>query len=138
MAIQATTPDERTVLEFLDCWGKQDIERMLSFFTPDAWYIDMPLPPRHGLDEIRVYIEQVLGAFSVRIETLRIASNEDVVFTERIDYLGLNDSDRPEVPLPIAGVMEMRDGKIAAWREYLDLRTAEDGLGTTGSHPGSP
>ena len=25
--------------------------------------------------------------------------------------------------------MEMRDGKIAFWRDYLDLRTAEEGLG---------
>jgi limonene-1,2-epoxide hydrolase len=104
---------------------------MLSFFTPDASYIDMPLPPRHGLEAIRAYMEQVFGAFSVRIETLKIASNDDVVFTERIDYLGLNGSDKPEVPLPVAGVMEMQNGKIAAWREYLDLRTAEDGLGIT-------
>jgi len=54
-----------------------------------------------------------------------------VIFTERVDYLGLNGSDQPEVPLPVTGVMEMRDGKLAAWREYLDLRTAEDGLGIT-------
>jgi limonene-1,2-epoxide hydrolase len=129
VSAEATTPAERAVLEFLSSWEHQDVEHMLSFFTPDASYIDMPLPPRHGLDEIRAYIEQVFSAFSVRIETLRIASNDDVVFTERIDYLGLNGSDKPEVPLPIAGVMEMRGDKIAAWREYLDLRTAEDGLG---------
>ena len=130
MSARTRTTDEQTVLEFLGAWEHQDVDHMLSFFTPDASYIDMPLPPRHGLDEIRAYIEQVFGAFSVRIETLKIASNDDgVIFTERVDYLGLNGSDQPEVPLPVAGVMEMRDGKIAAWREYLDLRTAEDGLG---------
>ena len=33
------------------------------------------------------------------------------------------------VPLPVTGVMEMRDGRIAQWRDYLDLGTAERGLG---------
>jgi limonene-1,2-epoxide hydrolase len=132
MPATANTDDERAVLEFLGAWEHQDVDHLLSFFTTDASYIDMPLPPRHGLDEIRAYIEQVFGAFSVRIVTDRIASNPDGdVFTERIDYLGLNGSDRPEVPLPVAGIMEMRDGKIANWREYLDLRTAEEGLGIT-------
>ncbi len=123
--------DERNVLRFFDLWKAQDVEAMLGYFTRDASYIDMPLPPRHGLDEIRTYIEGIFTAFAVEIETLHIASAGHVVFTERVDHLILNDNSRPAVPLPVTGVMEMRDGKIAAWRDYLDLGTAERGLGLT-------
>lgn len=121
--------DECFVLRFLDLWEKQEVEAMLACFTEDASYIDMPLPPRRGLAEIRTYIEQVFSGFSVRIETLHMASAGSIVFTERVDYLELNDAGKPAVPLPVVGVMEMRNGKISAWRDYLDLRTAEEGLG---------
>ena len=141
MSLKSTdgrTDDERFVLRFLDLWEKQDVDAMLACFTEDASYIDMPLPPRRGIAEIRVYIEQVFSAFSVRIETLHIASAGSVVFTERVDYLALNGAAKPPLPLPVVGVMEMRDGKIFAWRDYLDLRTVEEGLGIairpTGGH----
>ncbi len=134
MSLKSTdgrTDDERFVLRFLDLWEKQDVAAMLACFTEDASYIDMPLPPRRGIAEIRTYIEQVFSAFSVRIETLHIASAGSVVFTERVDVLALNDAAKPALPLPVVGVMEMRDGKIFAWRDYLDLRTVEEGLGIT-------
>ena len=131
------TEDERFVLRFCDLWQKQDVDAMLSCFTEDASYIDMPLPPRQGKAEIRTYIEQVFSGFGVRIETLHIASAGNVVFTERVDYLGLHGAAKPPVPLPVVGVMEMRDGKIFAWRDYFDLRTAEEGLGIT-IRPASP
>lgn len=124
------TEDERTVLRFLDLWDQQNVDAMMACFTEDGSYIDMPLPPRRGAAEVRAYIERIFSAFAVRIETLTIASTGNIVFTERVDYLSLNGSDTA-VPLPVTGVMEMRDGKIAAWREYLDLRTAEEGLGIT-------
>ena len=129
--VNGRTEDERFVLRFLDLWEKQDVDAMLACFTEDASYIDMPLPPRRGTAEIRAYIEQVFSAFSVCIETLHIASAGSVVFTERIDVLALNGAAKPPVPLPVVGVMEMRDGKIFAWRDYLDLRTVEEGLGIT-------
>ena len=125
------TEDERAVLRFLDLWEQQDVAGLLACFTEDGSYIDMPLPPRHGIEAIRGYIERIFAAFSVRIETLHIASAGNVVFTERVDHLGLNGSGKPAVPLPVTGVMEMRGGKIAVWRDYLDLRTAEEGLGIT-------
>lgn len=121
--------DERTILHFLGLWERRDVEGLLSCFTEDASYIDMPLPPRRGLDEIRAYLESIFSVFSVTIETLHIASRGQIVFTERVDHLRLDGDEGQYVALPVTGVMEMRDGKIAAWRDYLDLRTAEEGLG---------
>lgn len=123
--------DESMVLDFLGLWEEGDVDALLGFFARDASYIDMPLPPRHGLDQIRAYLNDIFSAFSVRIETLNIASRDNVIFTERVDYLELKSDPSTIVPLPVTGVMEIRDGKIAAWRDYLDLRTAEEGLGIT-------
>ncbi|MES2492176.1 MAG: limonene-1,2-epoxide hydrolase family protein [Pseudomonadota bacterium] len=122
------TEDERTVLHFCSLWAKQDVDGIVEHFTPDGEYIDMPLPPRRGHAEIRAYVEGIFKAFRCEIETLRIASAGSVVFTERVDYLTRTDDAKPTVPLPVAGIFEMKDGKIWRWREYLDLRTAEDGL----------
>lgn len=122
------TPDEQAVLAFLDLWEQQDVDGLLDFFAEDSSYIDMPLPPRHGKPAIREYIERIFSAFSVRIETFHIASTGNVVFTERVDHLAMIGGDAA-VPLPVTGVMELKDGKIAVWRDYLDLRTAEEGLG---------
>lgn len=127
----AYSGDESMVLDFMGLWETGDVDAMLPYFAANASYIDMPLPPRHGLDEIRAYIETVFGAFSVRIETLNIASRDEIIFTERVDYLALKSDPSVVVPLPVTGVMEIRDGKIAVWRDYLDLRTAEQGLNLT-------
>lgn len=129
------TRNEASVLHFLSLWEKQDLEAMLACFTEDAIYADVPLPPRHGTAEIRAYIEQVFSAFSVKIETRHIASSGDLVFTERVDILRMHDEAASPVDLPIVGVMEMRDGKIYRWRDYFDLRTAEEGLGITIRNP---
>lgn len=88
----------------------------------------MPLPARHGLSEVRTYIDGVFSAFAVEIDTLAVASSGSFVFTERIDHLRLH-ATGAHCPPPIAGVVEMRDGKIAKWRDYLDVLTAEAGLG---------
>lgn len=125
----AYNDDEAMVLEFLDHWESGNVDVLLRYFAQGASYIDMPLPPRHGMDQIRAYLDSVFSAFAVRIETLSIASRDRIIFTERVDYLRSNADPSIVVPLPVTGVMEVRDGKILAWRDYLDLRTAEEGLG---------
>ena len=50
-------------------------------------------------------------------------ASADVVMNERTDRITLNG--RP-VTLPMAGVFEMHEGRIAAWREYFDLNPAKE------------
>jgi len=52
--------------------------------------------------------------------SFNVAENGDVVFTERVDRFQMGDK---KVELPVAGVFEVRDGKIAAWRDYFDMPT---------------
>ncbi len=57
---------------------------------------------------------------STEWELLNIASQGNVVFTERVDR---TKTTRGDVDLPCAGVFEMEDGKIKEWRDYFDLAT---------------
>ena len=43
----------------------------------------------------------------------------DLVFNERTDVMRLKNGNRVE--LPVVGVFEIRDGRIAAWRDYFDM-----------------
>jgi len=45
----------------------------------------------------------------------------DQVLTERIDHLD-DESGNRIASLPVAGTLEVRGGKIVAWRDYFDPR----------------
>ncbi len=107
------------VRRFCAAWAKPDIPKIVEFFTDDAVYHNMPIQPVQGKDAIKGVIEQFLASFEgCDWEVLRIAASGDVVLTERIDrFFG-----EKSVELPVMGAFEIRDGKIAAWRDYFDLQ----------------
>ena len=47
-----------------------------------------------------------------------IVGEGNVVLTERVDVFVLPTT---TIELPVMGTFEVRDGKIAAWRDYFDL-----------------
>ena len=49
---------------------------------------------------------------------VNIVANGDTVLTERVDVFQLPNA---VIELPVMGTFEVRDGKIAAWRDYFDL-----------------
>jgi limonene-1,2-epoxide hydrolase len=112
---------ERVVLEFLAAWPRGDIDELMSFFAPDAVYHNIPVPPVRGAAAIR---EAFLGFArlmdSIEIENLHVAAAGDVVFTERIDKFR---NATVTLDLPVAGVFEVKDGKILAHRDYFDYQT---------------
>jgi limonene-1,2-epoxide hydrolase len=108
------------VRDFCDSWAKGDLDVIVSFFTDDAVYHNIPVAPVTGKDAIKATIAGfTTGVESVVFETHRIAAAGDVVFTERDDIFTFQNGTR--VSLPVAGVFEVRDGKIAAWRDYFDM-----------------
>jgi limonene-1,2-epoxide hydrolase len=42
------------------------------------------------------------------------------VLTERVDVF---EAPGKRIELPVMGAFEVRDGRIAAWRDYFDLQT---------------
>ena len=49
---------------------------------------------------------------------LHSAANGDVVLNERVDRFDMGGT---EVSVQVMGVFEIRDGKIARWRDYFDM-----------------
>jgi limonene-1,2-epoxide hydrolase len=109
------------VRDFCLAWGRRDIDEILGFFTEDAVYHNIPMAPVEGRGGIRSILELfVPPSQEISFEILRIAADGPVVHTERVDRFVMGDK---TVELPVAGVFEIRDGKIAAWRDYFDLQT---------------
>lgn len=109
------------VREFCEAWSRRDVDELLGYFTEDAVYHNIPLQPAEGRGAIRSILELfVPPSQEISFEILRIAADGQVVHTERVDRFVMGDK---RVDLPVAGVFEVRDGKIAAWRDYFDLQT---------------
>ena len=113
-------PPEEIVREFCEAWSRRDIDEILGYFTNDAVYHNIPMPAVEGHDAIRNVLNMfVPPADSIRFEIHKIASDGDVVFTERTDRFEMGER---KIALPVAGVFEISDGKIAAWRDYFDMQ----------------
>jgi limonene-1,2-epoxide hydrolase len=96
-----------------------DMERAFAFFADDVVYQNVPLPPDRG----RAAVERTLRRFT-RVATYfevrmhHIAEHDGVVLTERTDILR-----GPLIDLEFwcDGTFEIRDGKIAVWRDRFDV-----------------
>lgn len=108
------------VLQFCEAFSRRNVVELLDFFTEDAIYHNIPMAPANGKDEIRATLEMfVPDSPTIEFEIRNVASAGAVVFTERIDRMTIAGN---AVAVPVAGVFEVRDGKIAAWRDYFDLQ----------------
>jgi limonene-1,2-epoxide hydrolase len=106
------------VRRFCAAWAQGDIPAIVAFFTDDAVYHNMPLRPVQGRDAIKGVIEQFSAPFErIEFEITHVAAAGDIVLTERIDRF----HGAKNVELPVMGTFEVRDGKIAVWRDYFDL-----------------
>jgi len=76
---------------------------------------------------VRADPDEFIAYFTERMKALpweirHIVADGDVVLTERLDHFVVGDA---RISVPCMGVFELRDGKIAAWRDYWDLREFE-------------
>jgi limonene-1,2-epoxide hydrolase len=107
------------VRRFCAQWEQGDIDALLAYFTEDAIYHNIPVEPVVGIDGIRATIEMFTSAVErVEFRLLHIAAEGDTVLTERVDVFVLPVKN---IELPVMGTFDVRDGKIAAWRDYFDL-----------------
>ena len=107
------------VRRFCATWAEGDLDALLEFFTPDAVYHNIPLDPVTGVDAIRATIAGFTGGVDkIEFRVLNLAAEGDVVLTERVDVFTTSVR---SIELPVMGTFEVRDGKIAAWRDYFDM-----------------
>jgi len=108
-----------TVRRFIAAWSQGTVDELLAYFAPDGVYHNIPMEPWVGHEAIRGGIEAFFQiAMDVDFEITNIAVAGSVVFTERLDRFEM---EAGHVDMPVVGVFEMADGKIAAWRDYFDM-----------------
>lgn len=109
------------VRAFCEAFSRRNSDELLQFFTEDAVYHNMPMPPVRGKDAIRSVLDLFLKpSQSVQFIILRIAASDGAVLTERLDRFVMSGK---EVDLPVSGIFELEGGKIVAWRDYFDMAT---------------
>lgn len=108
---------EQTVRAFIDAWNALDQERIYGLMSDDIVYHNIPMKPVIGREPVRAH----LAAWPVDAcewELLNIATNGAVVLTERIDRFARGED---RIVVPVMGAFEVRDGRIARWRDYFDM-----------------
>lgn len=114
------TANQQVVMRFVQAWGHRDVEHLMSMFTPDAVYHNIPMEPVQGTAQIRAAIEQFVNmATQIEFVVHHIAeSSAGTVLTERTDRFMMNGK---WVDIPVMGTFELSGGRIAAWRDYFDM-----------------
>ncbi|MFC4605553.1 limonene-1,2-epoxide hydrolase family protein [Rhodococcus kronopolitis] len=108
------------VTDFFEALGALDVPRATAHLTEDVQWQNVSLPTLRGLPAVGRAL-RAAGRPRFRFEAVmhHIASDGDTVLTERTDTLIVG-------PLRsvfwVCGTFEMRDGKIAVWRDYFSWR----------------
>lgn len=132
-ASPAGSPDTDTVAanvalvtRFWDALGRRDFEAVGAFMADDGHYVDVPVI---GIDDGAYGPAETTARLTLGIAPLQgyelhdgpIVASGDLVVTEHAETWIWDDDHA--VRLPFTSVMEVRDGKVARWWDYLDLST---------------
>jgi len=110
---------EEIVRAECDAWHRLDVDEIMSHFTSDAVWENVPFGPASGYEEIHEAVEGFLGRMtSADFDILHVAVAGNVVMTERIDHLVI---DGHVLDARVMGVFETSGDKIIAWRDYIDM-----------------
>ncbi len=111
------------VAALFDASERRDLEGCLDLFADDGVWHPVPLEAGKGREGIRKLIAPMMEMMrEVEVIVLRQVEVGDIVMQERVDRFKIGDEWRE---IPVAGVFEIKDGKIQIWRDYFCLKTFE-------------
>ena len=123
----AQDPNVAVVMEMVAAWDARDGDKIADMFTEDGVLHSMMIAPIKGREAIRPRIKFLVdNASHMKLGLRTIAVTGNTVFLERTDdfvFKGHKGS------VPVVGVLEIRDGKVAEWREYYDRKELLEAMG---------
>lgn len=131
-ASRATTTEAEAIAvveRFIEALERLDIEGAAALCTDDVVYQNVPLPPtrtRAGLVRTLKSFFPPIGSPSFEVRMHNIAANGSTVLTERTDVLGIGAF---KASFWVCGTFEVRDGRIALWRDRFDFADVLVGFG---------
>jgi limonene-1,2-epoxide hydrolase len=113
------TRNDGVVRALVDTFASRDAELLAPYFTDDIRFENYGEAPVQGRRAVVDVWAGVFTAFAeVRFETLSQAVDGDLVIAEQVHALALPGG--ALAPITNMAVYELRDGQIAAWRDYAN------------------
>ena len=123
-----STTSLSTARAMIDAWRALDWARVVATFSEDGVLQIVPLEPYRGRAAIKAHLDQIAAGIERLDFTIKhLNAVGHLVFFERTDdfvYRGRSAS------IAVSGVMEIADGHVKAWREYMDLGTMAKAMGS--------
>lgn len=117
---------EDIVNEFMARIVRMDLDGACELVSDDIEYDNVPMGKVYGPEGIKGFLGPMVGSLDeVDWVIHRQTASDSMVLNERTDRFG---KDGKWMELPVAGVFEVRDGRIALWRDYFDMTTMTDQL----------
>ncbi|MDZ7670979.1 MAG: SgcJ/EcaC family oxidoreductase [Gammaproteobacteria bacterium] len=117
---------QAVVRAMIQAWHDLDVDRVVELFAPDGVFHSVMLEPIVGREALRAHFEPVFAELErVELRTVNMAVDGNVVFFERVDdfvYRGKHSQ------IPVAGVIEVANGRIQEWRDYYDRATMVEAM----------
>lgn len=111
------------IRQFIEACVRADPDEFASYFCEDAIWWNAPWSPVEGRAAIRETLRIGAGRMTaLPWDICHIVADGDLVMTERVDHF---QAGVKRISVPCMGILELRNGKIAAWRDYWDLKTLE-------------
>jgi limonene-1,2-epoxide hydrolase len=114
---------EKVVSDLFAAWTRLNIDEIMSHFSEDAVWDNVPMQPAKGKQAIREMTQGFLkDTTSFGAKILRTVHEGNVIFNERVDSIAMKSGKKADIP--VAGMFEVdNSGKIKVWRDYFDLGT---------------
>jgi limonene-1,2-epoxide hydrolase len=108
----------------VDSWFKGDLDQTMSYLAEDVRWWNVPMEPIKGQAKSREFLapfvqkDPLVVPFSFRTEVKQTLADGPNVVIERVDHFDINGK---KWEIPVVGVFEVRNEKIAVWKDYFDM-----------------
>jgi len=121
------TPDS-LIREFISLLVSRDLATAAAMVTEDFEYDNVPMGKTFGPQGLQDTLSGFFGMctgidWQIVRQTSSGTLESGTVLNERDDRVEIHGR---WATLPVAGVFEIRDGKISLWRDYFDKQTIID------------
>lgn len=106
------------VRRFLAFLEDGDTDAAVALLTDDVVWRNTGMPTFRGRKVMVMLRDMAERGIGLRVDLHHIASNGDIVLTDRTDYLSYK---RWESKFWVCGTFEVRDGKIALWDDHFSM-----------------
>jgi limonene-1,2-epoxide hydrolase len=113
--------------KMVNAWNTRNWEQVYDLFAEDGKLQSMMFDPIEGRETISKHLGELVSGIEeieLKIRTIGVI-NENTVVLERVDDFVFNGK---RTLVPVVGLLEIDNGKVAYWREYYDRATLVAGL----------